>query len=248
MKNKILLILLICIFIYLLINIIPIEKFINIYGENMIEFTQLDGTLIKKFKIGSFLSLYDQEVINLFIHNETIRINIPKNYFVKIIYKFKNESKGFGQIIELYNGVYDINKYNNNKIIYQIDILPTNQLNLNNNFTNLTITDNTGEIIYTGPEYIPIDWDIIYENNGYDDYNIYYPSTNTIIPYYYYNFPRYNLYLPSTKILKSKSKYYFNTNNFNHYRNINNNYKKNINPIHKKINPNNHTIKRKLIK
>jgi hypothetical protein len=170
----------------------------------MIEFTRLDGSLIKKIKIGSSYSLYDYEIINLFKQDDIIRINIPISYYVKIIYKFKNVSKGFGQTIELNEGSYDINKYINDKIIYQIDIQQVFQPN----FKDLIITDNVGGNIYTnpyffrtGPQYIPI--------NRYI-YNSYYPITP------YYNYPRYNLYPPSKRLLHAYSNY--NTTKFHNYK------------------------------
>ena len=202
MKTKILLFIVICI-IWFVIKYLPIEQFMNIYNENMIEFTRLDDSLIKKFKIGSSNSFYDQEVLNLFRQDEVIRINIPENYTVKIIYKFKNASKGFAKTIELPSGSYDISKTINNKIIYQIDV--RNSFGLNVKTSNLIIRDPDGEIIYSGPEYIDIDWDTIYTDYGYDDYYIYYPSTNKVNTYYYYNYPRYKLYSPSNRINKMKS-------------------------------------------
>ena len=56
-------------------------------NSNMIEFTRLDGSLIKKIKIGSSYSLYDYEIINFFKQDDIIRINIPISYYVKIIYQ-----------------------------------------------------------------------------------------------------------------------------------------------------------------
>ena len=103
----------ICIFVF---SYSSVENFFNV-GTNMIEFTRLDGSLIKKIKPGSSTSLYDQEVLNLFRQDEVIRINIPENYQVRIIYKFKNESKGFGKTINLdsvlliYTDIKEINKY-----------------------------------------------------------------------------------------------------------------------------------------
>ena len=202
MKFKILVILLLCICIYL-INSNSIEQFMN--NSNMIEFTRLDGSLIKKIKIDSSYSLYDYEIINFFKQDDIIRINIPISYYVKIIYKFKNVSKGFGQTIELNDGSYDIHKYINDKIIYQIDIQQVFQPN----FKDLIITDNVGDNIYTNsyfyrsvPRYIPINRNI---------YNSYYP----IIPYY--NYPRYNLYPPSKRLLHAYSNY--NTTNYHNYIN-----------------------------
>ena len=203
MKFKILFILFLCICIYL-VNSNSIEEFMNIYNSNMIEITRLDGSLIKKIKVGSSYSLYDYEVIKLFTQDDIIRINIPNSYYVKIIYKFKNESKGFGQTIELYEGSYDIHKFINNKIIYQIDI----QQVIQPNFKDLIITDNIGYNIYRDPYFIRIDSDYIpYSRNIYN-------SNYPLIPYY--NYPRYNLYPPSKRLLHAYSNY--NTTKFHNYK------------------------------
>jgi hypothetical protein len=182
MKIKILFILLLCICIYLLVNSELMEQFLNIYGSNMIEFTRLNGSLIKKFKISSSLSLYDREVINLFNQDDIIQINIPKTYFVKIIYKFKNASKGFGQTIKLTEGVYDIHKYINNKIIYQIDILKIFQSNIN--FRDLLLSDN----IYYPSTYTTIP----YYYNNFPRYKLYPPSKRLLQLSSYFNPHKYN--------------------------------------------------------
>jgi len=183
-----------------------IENFFDL-GSNMIEFTRLDDSLIKKVKVGSSTSLYEQEVINLFRQDDVIQIIIPENYSVRIIYKFKNEAKGFGKTINLYAGSHDISKYIGNKQIYQIDA--RNEYGLSNNFSDLFVRNIDGHIIYTGPQFVPIDWDLIYSNFGYDDYFIYYPSTNMVKTYYYYNYPRYKLYWPSKRI--QRERYYSNS-------------------------------------
>lgn len=180
-----------------------IENFFDL-GSNMIEFTRLDGSLIKKIKVGSSTSIYDQEVLNLFKQDDVIQITIPENYSVKIIYKFRNESKGFGKTIYLDAGSYDISKIIGNKQIFQIDV--SNDYGIANGFglSDLVIRNIDGNIIYTGPQSIPIDWDLIYTNFGYDDYYIYYPSSSTVRTYYYYNYPRYKLYWPSRRIQREK--------------------------------------------
>jgi len=202
METRTKLLLLIGIIILMIFNYPHIENFFDL-GSNIVEFTRLDGSLIKKVKVGSSTSLYDQEVINLFRNNQVIRINIPDNYVVKIIYKFRNESKGFGKTVDLSSGSYDISKLEENKQIFQIDIFNDYGLAYPRD-VDLLIRDVDGNIIYTSPEIVPIDWDLVYTNFGYDDYYIYYPSSNLFKTNYYYNFPRYNLYLPSKRIQKQK--------------------------------------------
>lgn len=217
MKTTILLFIVICI-IWFVINYLPIEQFMNIHNENILEFTRLDDSIIKKVKIGSSNSFYDQEVLNLFRQDDIIKINIPKNYTVKIIYKLKNESKEFAQIIRLSSGSYNIPKTINSKVIYQIDI--HNLFGLNVKPSELSITDPDGDLIYSGPENIDINWNTIYTDFGYDDYNIYYPSANKVKTYYYNNYPRYKQYNASNRInkielihsrLKQKRQYMYNT-------------------------------------
>ncbi len=193
-----------------------IEHFFDL-GSNMIEFTRLDGSLIKKIKVGSSTSLYDQEVLNLFRLDQVIQIVIPENYSVKIIYKFRNEAKGFGKTIYLDAGSHDISKIIGNKQIFQIDV--SYDYGVSNGFglSDLVIRNIDGHIIYTGPQAIPIDWDLIYTNFGYDDYYIYYPSSKTVKSYYYYNYPRYKLYWPSRRMQREKY-YSHNSNKDKFYR------------------------------
>ena len=217
METRIKLQLLVAIIILVIFNYPYIENFFDL-GSNMIEFTRLDGSLIKKVKVGSSTSLYDQEVLNLFRKDQVIRINIPDNYTVRIIYKFRNESKGFGKTIELISGSYDISKLEENKQIFQIDISHNYGLVNNLRDSDLLIRDIDGNIIYSSPEIIPIDWDLVYTNFGYDDYYIYYPSSNLLKTNYYFNYPRYKLYLPSKRIQRQK---YYSTgirDKYNRYR------------------------------
>jgi len=246
MKTKILLFVLIIIILFV-VNYSPIEQFINTYNSNMLEFTRLDNSLIKKIKIGSSSSLYDQEVLNLFKNDDVIRINIPDNYTVRIIYKFKNESKGFGKTINLNTGSYDISKTIGNKIIYQIDISNIQGLNENINLNEIFIKDTNGEIIYSGPDYVPINWDLIYANYGYDNYYIYYPSSNVIKTNYYYNFPRYKMYKPSNRIIKERHNIYHKFKNKYNYRRKeqDNNFIHNMEPKQRIIYRNNDNMERK---
>lgn len=216
METNIKFLLLVLIIIIGVFSYSSVEHFFDL-ATNMIEFSRLDGSLIKKIKVGSSTSLYDQEVINLFRKDQVIQIAIPENYSVKIIYKFRNEAKGFGKTINLFAGTHDIEKIIGNKQIFQIDV--TNDYGISNNFSDLQIKNIDGYIIYTGPQFVPIDWDLIYTNFGYDDYYIYYPATNNVRTYYYMNYPRYKLYWPSKRI--QREKYYSNNwikDKFHRYR------------------------------
>ena len=206
------------IIIFLIIFNYPyIDNFFNL-DSNTIEFTRLDGSLIKKVKVVASLSLYDQEVLNLFTKNNIIKINIPDNFTVRIIYKLKNESKSFSKTVNLLSGIYKISKLVENKQIFQIDITNNNEIiNDSNDSNDLLVKDIDGNIIYSSPEMIPIDWDIIYTNFGYDDYYIFYPSTNILKTNYYLNYPKYKLYLPSKRI--QKQKYYLISTKDKYYKN-----------------------------
>ena len=92
MDTRTKLLLLIGIIILMIFNYQHIENFFDL-GSNMVEFTRLDGSLIKKVKVGSSTSLYDQEVVNLFRNDQVIRINIRRInmyiYFIIFIQLFK---------------------------------------------------------------------------------------------------------------------------------------------------------------
>ena len=75
--------------IWFIVYYLPIEQFVDIFNTSMIEFTRLDGSIIKKVKVGSSSSLYDQEVLNLFRQDDVIKVTVPSGYKIKIIYKFK---------------------------------------------------------------------------------------------------------------------------------------------------------------
>jgi hypothetical protein len=88
---------------------------------DMITFEKLDGSLIKKFKIGSSFSLYDSEIKNLFKDERIIRMIVPSSYNAKIIYKF-SDGKGFAKTMDYSEGSYDIREKVDNTIMTQIDI------------------------------------------------------------------------------------------------------------------------------
>ena len=207
MSTKILLFIIIIVGIFLIFS--STENFMDL-NSNMIEFTKLDGSLIKKIKLGSSNSLYDNDVLDLFKQDEVIRVHIPNNYSVSTIYKFKN-TNNFAKTVELADGFYDIQKSFDDKIISQIDI--RNNLGLNQNIISDTdmqyvmVRNYYGDILYRNNVNYPIDWDQIYSQYGYDNYYVNYP-TGIISPYYYYNHPRYKLYNPSN--------YY---NHYNYYNN-----------------------------
>lgn len=138
-----------------------VEGFYNF--NDMVEFTKLDDSLIRRYKIGSSYNLYDSDVLNLFRNDQVIRIKIPINYVAKIIYKYNDNNKGFAKTIELIEGNYDIKKSMGDKTIDQIIIKNINNSNL----------------IYRDPIYPRYDY--YYQRYDYPRYN--YPR---------YDYPRYN--------------------------------------------------------
>ena len=130
------------------------------YDTDMLEFTRLDDSLIRRYKIGSSYNLYDSDVFNLFRNDDVIRIKIPFNYVAKIIYKYKDDNKRFAKTIELVEGNYDIKKTIGNKIIDQIII--KNLSSYNNYFSDYPVYRP-----YYNPYYRP------YYRHHYRPYNHY---------------------------------------------------------------------------
>jgi hypothetical protein len=150
---------LITIFICLIIVIIfnnNNEKFIDINSNNII-FYSLNDSIIKTYNINSFYSLYGNELQNLFNNDEIIRVKIPLNYSITISYSYA-ETSTMGKIIELGNGIYEINKFTSDKIIYRIDI--KNMIRYNNNLLAVT---NIG---------FPYYWDIDMKTQYRPEYSI----------------------------------------------------------------------------
>ena len=155
--------LLFLLFIVILINNSDnIENFIDF--TDMVDFKRLDDSLIKKFRTNTTYNLYDTDINFLFKNDDVIRIAIPFNHHVKLIYKYKknDDKQGFAKTIELVEGEHDIKKtYSRDKILDQIII---------NNIG--------GRNIYYEPQLYPF----------------MYPKRNYFYPYYSYrtiNYPRY---------------------------------------------------------
>jgi len=113
----------------------------------------------------------EQEIINLFKKNDIIQISIPKYYIARISYRGN-------KIIKLKGGTHIIHKYIDDKMIYQINIIPDYYL--------INSVPNVAHSVQ--------DWELNYfSHDYYNPYNILYPYTQ-IKKYNYYNFPRYNQY------------------------------------------------------
>lgn len=99
-----------------------IENFMDM--TDMVEFKRLDDSLIKKFRTNYTYNLYDNDINFLFRNDNVIRISIPFNHYVKLIYKYDDKKQsGFAKTMELTEGEYDIKKiYNKDKILDQIII------------------------------------------------------------------------------------------------------------------------------
>jgi len=113
----------------------------------------------------------EAEIINLFKNNDIIQILIPKYYIARISYRGN-------KIIKLKGGTHIIHKYIDDKMIYQINIIPDYYL--------INTVPNVAHSVQ--------DWELNYfSHDYYNPYNILYPYTQ-IKKYNYYNFPRYNQY------------------------------------------------------
>ena len=145
----------ICLIIVLIFNKNS-EKFIDINSNNII-FYSLNDSIIKTYIVNSFYSVYGSELQNLFNDDEIIRVKIPINYSITINYSYA-ETSTMGKIIELGNGIYEINKFTSDKIIYRIDI--KNMIRYNNNLLAVT---NIG---------IPYYWDIDMKSLYRPEYSI----------------------------------------------------------------------------
>ncbi len=164
------------------------------FEEGMLIFKRLNGSLIKKFKINSYINIYNKDIQNLFKNDNVIRIWIPSNHLVNIVYKLKNG--GYSRTIELQEGVYDLkNTLNNDKeIIEEIEAKILHNLPITSNSENnkILVVNKAGQILFTTDTNSRINWDLIYTDYGLDNYYVVYPWGRKL--YYYYNYPYYRNY------------------------------------------------------
>lgn len=166
------------------------------FEDGIIKFTRLDGSLIRKIKIGSVYSLYDKDVMNLFKQDKVIRLYLPVGYTTRIIYKFKNENS-FAETIDLEHGAHDIKmERGDNKIIDQIEAKSISGLNVAlNPGQKIIVTNSDGDIIYSFNNEDQIDWNLIYTDYGLDNYYVVSPWGRRL--FYYTDYPTYHHYRPS---------------------------------------------------
>ena len=187
-SNKILLIILGLLVFSLFCPLDKILEHFN-YDQDMLGFYRLDDSLIKKIKIGSSYSLYDQEVVNLFKNDSVIRMVVPNGYVARIIYKEKGSDKGFSKTKNFDSGYHDIELETKHGVISQIEarqeinvISGNNMVLVNDNRLpfqpsgNVIVTDRYGNIIYSADSENLIDWSAIYDYNGLDNYIVNYPG------------------------------------------------------------------------
>jgi hypothetical protein len=154
---------------------------------------RLNGSLIKKFKIDSLVNISDREVQNLFKKDNTIRVCIPPNHSVNVIYKLKNG--GYSITVELPEGVHDLkNNLKGDKEIEQIDARTTYTVShvAASSGNKILVFNKEGDILFTSDTDSNINWDVIYTYYGLDDYYVVYPWGRRM--YYYYNYPYYRKY------------------------------------------------------
>lgn len=163
------------------------------FEDGILKFTRLDGSFIKKFKIGSVYSLYDKDVTNLFKQDKVIRVYIPIGYTARIIYKFKDD-KGFAETIDLDHGAHDIKMLKgDDKIIDQIEAKSKTGLNVPlAPGQKIVVTNSAGDIIYSFDGEDQIDWNLIYTDYGLDNYYIVSPWGRRL--FYYTDYPTYQHY------------------------------------------------------
>jgi hypothetical protein len=109
-------ILLLLVIVYVFFNY-DFENFYQ-FENNMLIFTRLNNTLLKKFNIGSSLILDNNDLKHLFKVDNMVRMIVPPYNSVRIIYK--NEDS-FTKTFELSEGSYDLAKIINNQEIYAIE-------------------------------------------------------------------------------------------------------------------------------
>ena len=109
-------ILLLLVIVYVFFNY-DFESFYQ-YENNMLIFTRLNNSLLKKFNIGSSLILDNNDLKLLFKVDNVVRMIVPPYNSVRIIYKNKDS---FTKTLELSEGSYDLAKIINNQEISQIE-------------------------------------------------------------------------------------------------------------------------------
>jgi hypothetical protein len=172
----------------------PVENFS--FEDGMLVFKRLNGSLIKKIKIDSFYTMSGKDIENLFKKDETIRVYVPPNHTVQVIYKLKNG--GFSRTVDLPDGAHDLkNKLKDGKeIIDQIDARISYTVSpgakLGPGVNKILVVDKAGETLFTSDSDANINWDLIYTDYGLDDYYVVYPWGRRL--YYYYNYPFYRKY------------------------------------------------------
>ena len=171
MKRLCLMLLTVFIFIYVFLNIT--ESFL--FEEDMLVIKNLDNKLIKKYKIMSNLTIYEDEINKIFKNNKIARFYVPNNYYLTVKYNSK--------IILLQQGQHDLKYVDNDKTITQIEIRTQN---LNDN---IFVNDRVGNVIFRPNLFERINWDYIYDDFRLDNYYVVYPWGRRL--YNYNNYPNY---------------------------------------------------------
>lgn len=112
------------------------ENFTGELNPNTLTIKTLNNEIIKEYNIKSSYNINGNELLNLFNNNDIIKIDIPFNYSITVKYSFNVNPNIIGKVIELTNGVYDINKYTSDKTISQIEI--RNTINYDNQLLGLS--------------------------------------------------------------------------------------------------------------
>lgn len=189
-KIVVILIILAILFYYCYVSI----EYFSEYG--MIVFERLDGSLIKKFKIGETIGFDNMDIKNLFKNNTEIKIILPPDYSAEVIYKQKYSNRLESEIMIKSYGIIS-KQLDNDWLIEQINIKYNNPQN-----NKIIVINRQGYTLFTTDIDSNINWDDIYSNHGLDDYYIVYPEGRRTL-YYYNNHPSYRNHIKHHKRQKS---------------------------------------------
>lgn len=140
-----------------------IDSFENIIFKNIknVEINKINKDFID----------YD-ELYRIFGNQDMVKIVVPKNYSINIIYK---KDTTF-EIVTLGEGTHTVNM---NKGDMKIS-----KMYINMNDKMIVIKDNNNKIIFAAMDPDIIDWVVVYSLYGYFDYHLVFPDGSSSIYYY----------------------------------------------------------------
>lgn len=145
------------------------------FEDGMLVIKNIDNKLIKKYKILTNLTIYEDELKHIFKNIRIARFYVPNNYYLIAKYNKK--------YVELPHGIHDIKYNEDGDIISQVEIKIRS---LNNN---VYVIDRIGNVIFRTNLSDRINWDYIYNDYGLNDYYVVYPWGRRL--YSYHTHPNY---------------------------------------------------------